>query len=134
MIKSRRPFTLLEVLIAILLILSTLPLLLTPFVYASADQMETIEKIKQQKAALYLVTMLFTDLHTGAIPLTQIDQEVEYPFKNEWKIEGTYQFKKIKSSKNEQDEAWIELWQVIFVFKNQKQAPFIYEFVIGKKS
>lgn len=135
---KKRHFSLLEVLIAIMLITASLPLLLTPFVYASVDQMETIQKLKQEQAAQYIITTLLGDLQTGTIPLNQLDQGSDYPFRSEWntkedKYLGSYKFNKLKGD----NEEGVELWQVSLSLedpakKTVAKTVFSYEFIVKR--
>ena len=143
-VLSRRSFSLLEVLIALMLITASLPLLLTPFIYATTDQIETVQKLRKEKTILYYLITILGELHTGAIPLNQVGGEQAYPFKPEWKVEdwkdlpvsGSYQFKKIKD-KPISDNQTAELWQIIIEIrdgngKTASTSSFAYEFVLRK--
>lgn len=142
-ILSTRRFSLLEVLIALMLITASLPLLLTPFIYATTDQMETVQKLRKEKTALYYLVTVLSELHTGGIPLNQLDGDQEYPFKPEWKAEenappvvGTYKFKKIRDKPIAEGQS-VELWQTTIEIKdgtnnNPSSSSFAYEFVVRK--
>jgi type II secretory pathway pseudopilin PulG len=119
--SQKRHFSLLEVMIALLLITASLPLLLTTFVYAAVDQSETVKKMQQEKSAFYFLTTILTDLHTGVIPLSQLDARDHFPITDkETQATGTYKFDKIK--KGDQ-----ELWQVMIEIN---QAKFPFEFIV----
>jgi hypothetical protein len=141
---SRRQFSLLEVLIALMLITASLPLSLTPFIYATTDQIETVQKLRKEKSVLYYLVTILGELHTGAIPLNQLDGEQEYPFKGEWKaddwkdlpITGSYKFKKMRDKPISEGQT-LELWQTTIeikegVGKNASSSNFTYEFVVRK--
>lgn len=143
-IVSRRYFSLLEVLIALMLITASLPLLLTPFIYATTDQIETVQKLRKEKSVLYYLVTILSELHTGAIPLNQLEGEQEYPFKPEWKadewkdlpITGSYKFKKIRDKSLEGGQK-LELWQTTIeikdgVGKNASTSNFTYEFAVKR--
>lgn len=143
-ILSERRFSLLEVLIALMLITASLPLLLTPFIYATADQMETVQKLRLEKTSLYYLVTILEELHTGGIPLSQLEGDSEYPFKGEWKredlkdlpITGTYKFKYIRK-KTETEGQRVELWQTTIEIKDgtaktPSTSSFTYEFVIKR--
>lgn len=116
---NKRHFSLLEVLIALLLITAALPLLLSPFVYASVDQMETVKKMNLEKMAFSQLTTTLANLQMGIIPLSNLETNQEYPFN-----EGSYRFKKLKSGEN------FELWQITFTFKEGK--PFAFNFIVKR--
>lgn len=129
--RSKRHFSLLEVLIALLLITASLPLLLTPFIYATTDQMETVQKLRKEKTALYYLVTVLGELHSGAIPLSQLDGEQPYPFKPEWKempVPGTYKFKKIRDKPISEGQS-VELWQTTLEIAD---SSFTYEFVVKR--
>lgn len=143
-VLSPRHFSLLEVLIALMLITASLPLLLTPFIYATTDQIETVQKLRKEKTVLYYLVTILGELHTGAIPLNQLDGEQEYPFKPEWKgddwkdlpITGSYKFKKIRDKSISEGQT-VELWQITIeikegIGKNASSSNFTYEFVVSK--
>lgn len=141
---KRRHFSLLEVLIALMIITASLPLLLTPFIYATTDQMETVQKLRKEKTVLYYLITILGELHSGSIPLSQLDGDQAYPFKPEWKAEewkelpltGTYQFKKMKNKSLSEDQT-VELYQMTLeiidgIGKKASSSSFIYEFVVKK--
>lgn len=128
---KKRYFSLLEVLISILLLLMSLPLLLTPFVLASTDQMETIQKLKDEKIAFYILTSLLIDLQTGGISLSQLDSDQPYPLKSDWKAlpaSGSYSFKKLKPQR--QTNTGIELWQV--TIQLNENSTFLFQFIVQR--
>lgn len=133
-------FTLLEVLIALLLISAALPLLIAPFFYASFDRQEALEKIRLEKAAQFAITQLLIDLHTKKIPPQEVEAGRSYPVHEEWfealeyksQISGAYQFEK-KWPLTEQSQQGPELWQVRIDLKMATQKnplPFVYEFIL----
>jgi type II secretory pathway pseudopilin PulG len=139
----KRNFSLLEVLIAFLLISLSLPLLMAPFIYASVDQKEMVDKMRAQSAAQYALTSFLIDLQQGKIPITQIVDKSEFPLKDEWfkemggQISGIYTLKKIKPSrskaKEDEEAVEIELWEVDFTFPTlikKKTSYFPFQFVI----
>lgn len=141
---NKRHFSLLEVLIALMLITASLPLLLTPFIYATADQQETVQKLRKEKTSLYYLVTILENLHTGSIPLNQLDGTQEYPFRPEWKgedwktlpITGTYKFKKIKDKKGNEGQQ-IELWELIIDIKDSTTkepttSSLSYEFIVRR--
>lgn len=139
MIKHKH-FTLLEVLIAMLLISITLPVLITPFFYASVDQRETMEKIRLEKAAQFSITLLLVDLQTKQISPKDLEIDRAYPIKSEWvkgigfsePLAGTYTFKKLRPTRNLQEQG-AELWQVNFALRlpSQKEpTAFKYQFIL----
>ena len=132
--KRNSYFSLLEVLVALMLITIALPLLMTPFFYATADQVEAIKKMKQEKAVAFLVTSILGDLQTGAIPLNSLEQESLYPLKEEWKIPGTYRFKKLsRHYEDEDNEGKPELWLLLIALSEEgKNAGYPYEFIVKK--
>ena len=140
MIKKKRQFSLLEVLIAFLLISFSLPLLIAPFLYSAVDQKETLEKLKIEAAAHTSLTSFLVDLHTGKIP--QIEPAEQIPLRAEWlndgQISGSYALKKLKPSRDEaldekSESVIIELWEATFSLKSPSQKipiPFSYHFVV----
>ena len=143
-IQKGHHFSLLEVLIALMIITASLPLLLTPFIYATTDQMETVQRLRKEKTVLYYLITILGELHSGSIPFSQLDGEQAYPFKPEWKgedwkelpVTGTYQFKKLKD-KTLSESQTLELYQITLeiidgVGKNASSSTFNYEFVVKK--
>jgi type II secretory pathway pseudopilin PulG len=144
----KRCFSLLEVLIAFLLISLSLPLLMAPFIYASVDQKEMVDKMRAQTAAQFALTSFLIDLQQGKIPITQIVDESEFPMKEEWfkemggQISGNYTLKRLKPArdhtKDDEDENVVmELWKVGFTFtsltvKRTPYFPFLFVIVRGE--
>lgn len=146
----RRCFSLLEVLIAFMLIALSLPLLIAPFLYASVDQREMVEKMKAETASQFAITGFLVDLHLGKIPISGIVDKGEEPLKEEWfekmggAVSGHYELTKLKSQvehkdDEENDKVDIELWEVRFVFdslslKKSTVFPFKFTIVRGEAS
>lgn len=134
---KKRYFTLLEVLIAIMLITASLPLLLSVYVYATIDQKEALIKIKQERAAFHYLTIILTELQTGAISLNQLDSEQEYPLKttsSEYAATGSYRFSKLRPQKDQEGEQ-VELWQMKLKFEdkhNEITTQFPFEFIVRR--
>lgn len=141
----KRCFSLLEVLIAFVLISLSLPVLMAPFIYAAVDQKEMVEKMRAETAAQYAITSFLTELQLGTIPPSQIVDKGEFPLKDEWfremggKISGDYHLSKLKAQQNnEEEDVEIELWEVGFTFtsvslKKLPYFPFKFTIVRGEK-
>lgn len=119
---QKRGFSLLEVLIALLIISVALPILMSPFVYASIDQREAIKKMQQEKMVFNQLTTVLANMQMGLIPLNLLESNQEYPLNDA--LGGSYHFKKLKSGEQ------IELWQLVFTFKEGN--PFTFNFIVKK--
>lgn len=138
----KRNFSLLEVLIAFLIISISIPMLMAPFVYASVDQKERVEKMRAELAAQFALTAFLVELQQGTIPISQIVDKSEFPMKEEWfrelggKISGVYTLRKLNpvhQSKDEEEEVEIELWEAGFLFNSlslKKPSYFPFKFTI----
>lgn len=138
----KRHFSLLEVLIAFLVISISIPMLMAPFVYASVDQKERVEKIRAELAAQYAATAFLVELQQGTIPISQIVDKSEFPMKEEWfkemggNVSGVYTLRKLKTShqdKDEEEQVEIELWESAFIFNSlslKKPPYFPFKFTI----
>lgn len=147
----KRCFSLLEVLVAFLLISLSLPLLMAPFIYASVDQKEMVDKMRAQTAAQFAITSFLIDLQQGKIAISQVVDKSEFPLKEEWfkemggQITGFYTLNKLKPSKNnikeegEQEQVEMELWEVGFTFtsltlKRIPYFPFKFAVIRGEET
>lgn len=144
--KRKSFFSLLEVLIAILLVTFSIPLLIAPFLYTVRNYEADIKDAYLEKAAIFALAGFLEDLQRGQKVLS--DGEVN-PAKEEWfsKISPfipgftvTYILQRLKPSANSDEEETqnIELWQVVFTFqnppsKNLSATQFSFKFVALKE-
>lgn len=118
---------------------------MAPFIYASVDQKEMVEKMRAETAAQFAITFFLTELQLGTIPSSQIVEKSEFPLKEEWfkgiagPVSGIYTLTKLKPKhKNKKEkEVEIELWEVGFTFtslplKEKPYFPFKFTIVKGE--
>jgi type II secretory pathway pseudopilin PulG len=141
----KRCFSLLEVLISLLIISLSLPLLIAPFLYASVDQQERVNKMRAEMAAQFALTAFLMELQAGKIPASQIVDNSTLPLKKEWfsemggGVEGMISLKKLKPArknhKEEENQVEFELWEVAFSFTSlslKKPPYFPFQFIVQR--
>jgi type II secretory pathway pseudopilin PulG len=147
--QMRRPkFTLLEVLIALALIVLSLPLLISPFVYMTEDIQQESRAMRLEKAAAFSINSLLIDFHLKKISLDVLEANEVFQVPSEWykeefkekEITGSYTFNKLNSSGKTNQK--IEKWQVLFLLgisdqKTKKQdenekTQFKYQFIVQR--
>src|SRR5262249_8038868 len=100
---------------------------MAPFIYASVDQREMVEKMRAETLAQFALVSFLIELQLGTIPPSQIVDKNEFPMKDEWfkgiggQVSGFYTLRKLKpavqqSKDEEEEEVEIELWEVAFTF------------------
>lgn len=142
-LRTLRFFSLLEVLVALMLISLLFPLLIAPFTYAKVDFEENTRSIKIERASQMCLSSFLIDLHLEKLNIHQFENKTVHPIPPEWlqeidperRLSGTYYCEKLQPKKQEEEEGEkkIELWQVVFSFTEVKQktkALFGYDFVV----
>lgn len=130
----KREFTLLEVLIAILLVTFALPLLTAPFLYTARNYEADLDDAYLEKAAGFALVGLLGDLHKGRKLLGSFDAGLSHPGMEEWFSEAfpspsgltvTYTLRKLKPSQKSEEEKTqnVELWEVSFLLKKGSKLP-----------
>lgn len=105
----RRSFTLIEVLLALMLLLIALPLTMAPVAYLAKDLRQTKELWIAEQALNRAVTAFFVQLHQNTGPVVERGPD---PIPQAWLVDlpprakGNYQLRKIKEGKQWQQ------WQV----------------------
>lgn len=138
----RRPFLLLELLIALALVaLVALPLIATHYAVVSAQ-----ERFNAEVALDHAVSLLFIDLveqlHTNAIPSTTIASGEKIPiergrwgrigYRSPLPFNGYYSFKETKHKPKEKGHYTLYLYKVTFSFQPSykgggKERSFVYD-------
>lgn len=142
----KRHFSLLEVLVAFMLISLSLPLLIAPFMYASVDQKERVDKMRAETAAQFAITSFLIDLQQQKISFSQVSDNNQMPLPKEWfdamggNIEGFLSLSKLKPVRAKESEdpstVEVELWEVAFTFTSlslKKLPYFSFKFTVVRQ-
>lgn len=140
MIKSKkRHLTLLEVLIALLLVMVTLPILISSFVFTTVEQQKMIAGMSINRVANHAFAVIFEDLAVHRITYNVLESDREFPLEEKHlgdtsgRWSGTYRFKKLKPDKPKQKNYYVELWEVLFDFSqanSKEKKHFAYHFIV----
>ncbi len=129
---KKRPFSLLEVLIALTLISVSIPILINPYLFEVLNLNESERIMRQERTLSTLKAVLFEALHTGKIAVKEEDQ-------NKWQeIDPTWTSLKGKftltlNRKKEDEAKRVELWNLTIALEGSKDNPQTYLFVrVGK--
>lgn len=128
MIRKKQYFTLLEVLMAMVLVVVAFPLLIAPYFYSFKDIQENMEAMQVEKASRIAAANFFIDLHLGKIALSSVEENQEHPIPASWfqeafpktEFEGVYRMVRIEP-RNPRSDSKVFLWQVIFSLYTQAQ-------------
>lgn len=126
---QRRSFTLLEVLIALVLITTALPLLTAPYFYEALNLMQSTKARRLEQNLQRAKVHLLEAIHTKQLnPFTEA--------KGEWiRLEAMpnvdYQFTR-KKPKPEDDSEKLELWEMRLRIKEWKGEPLKYLIVVKR--
>lgn len=139
-IRKKRHLTLLEVLIALLLVIMVLPVLVSSFLATYTQQEKFTDEIFLNRLANNAFVSVFEDMSKNRISYQDLESEREFSLnsgqfladKRNW--EGSYSFKKLRPDKPPKNTAYfVELWQLHFTFSqdNKKKAnTFDYDFIV----
>jgi len=121
--RKKRLLTLLEVLIAMLIITLALPILVSSFVFTYSQQSRFLDEVALDTIANSAFVSLFEDLSKGQISYKNLEVEQEFPVSVPGNWEGTYAFKKLQPDKppKEGTTYFVELWEVTFNFTHPRQ-------------
>lgn len=125
----RQHFTLLEVLIALVLITTALPLLIAPYFFESLNLMQATKARRLETDLQKAKALLLESIHTKQLnPFTET--------KGEWKKVETmptadYRFTRLKPKPEEAEEK-IELWELSLKIKDLKGEPLKYLMVLKR--
>lgn len=109
----KRRFTLIEVLIALLLIMTAFPLLMQPYFYARAEMIEMDKKRALHRDTKKLLADVLIQIRTGKLKLEEDHQE----FIAQYKL--YYSLKKLEESER------VSFWEVIISKKGLKDEEII---------
>lgn len=129
MIKIRRSFTLLEVLIALVLITIALPLLTAPYFYEALNLMQSTKARRLEQSLQQAKAQILESIHAKQLN----------PFgepKGEWRKLETmpsvdYRFTRQKP-KTDEEAASLELWEMSLRIKELKGDPLKYLIVVKR--
>lgn len=137
--KKNRHLTLLEVLIALLLIMMTLPILISSFAFTTIEQQKMINSMSVNRVANNAFALIYEELATHKITYPMLEADREYPLDaNHLKDpsgiwSGNYKFHKLKPDKPKTTKYHVELWEVLFDFDqagSKEKKHFAYDFIV----
>jgi Tfp pilus assembly protein FimT len=127
--NRRRRFTLLEVLIALVLITTALPLLTAPYFYESLNLMQATKARRLENDLKKAKALILESIHTKQLnPFTET--------RGEWKKVQTmpaadYLFTRVKPKPDDAEEK-VELWELSLRIKDLKGEPLKYLMVVKR--
>lgn len=122
--KKRRSFTLLEVLIALLLITTALPMLISPYFHEMIHSTFYKKAMQREEQKSMLQVAFFEALHYKKLKLadTLLDKwnEVDPSWLPQGFPKASYKFIRIKPEKIAEQPPKVELWALILKWQDDK--------------
>ncbi|KAF3363254.1 hypothetical protein PHSC3_000144 [Chlamydiales bacterium STE3] len=137
--KSRREcFTLLEVLIALLLVLMCLPILISSFVFINIEQQKMLNQMGLSQVANNAFAVVLEEMVTNKISYNFLEGDRTFPleprhFESDKPLNGSFFFKKLDPEKPNKENYKVELWQVTIELEppyEKKAFSFAYKFIV----
>lgn len=138
--KTRREVTLLEVLIALLIVAAALPILVSSSVFIYGEHERFLEEVVIDRIANNAFAAIFEELSANRLSYRDLENERELPLnETHLKVEdsgykGTFVFKRLKPEKPDKNSFYfVELWRATLKFSrkgSEKAHIFSYDFIV----
>lgn len=124
---KKRSFTLLEVLIALLLITTALPLLISPYLHEMIHASYYNKMLQREEERSMLRAAFFEALHLKKLKLSDALLDKWNEVDPSWLPQGfpkaSYKFTRIKPEKLSDPMPKVELWALILKWQDEKSEP-----------